>query len=91
MRTKSFDDVDRALDQLKSQLPKAAILDGHQIDDIELTTTTKAVPHKLGRLPRGYVVVRRNSGATFWEEDDANAINLYLQASASITVSLWVY
>jgi hypothetical protein len=94
-KVKSFPDVDKELDDLKARIPApCAITDGHQIDDIELSTTTKIVPHKLGRPIRGYYVVRRNAGSEIWDESAGKAdarTNLHLQASGPVTVSLWVY
>ncbi len=57
MRVTTFADVDRALDELRGRLPKTAILNGHPLDDIDLTTSTVKVPHKLGRPVQGYLVV----------------------------------
>lgn len=90
-KTKSFDDVDRELKSIEDKLPKASILKGHQLDGIALDTSETAVPHRLGRPLVGYLIVGSSSGASVWGETASNAVNLYLQASAPVTVSLWVY
>jgi hypothetical protein len=91
VKTSSFADVDRALDAVRADIPKAALLDGHQLDNIVLSTTEFGVAHKLGRTPRGYLVVKRNASATVYGVTAANATYLYLKASGAVTVSLWVY
>ncbi len=51
------------------------------------------VTHGLGRQPQGYIVVRRNANAVIWDQPnstDANAF-LYLQPSATVTATLWVF
>ncbi len=51
------------------------------------------VTHGLGRQPQGYIVVRRNANAVVWDQPnstDANAF-LYLQPSATVTATLWVF
>jgi hypothetical protein len=71
-----------------------AILDGRQIDDVALTTTAVAVPHKLGRKARGYVVVG-STVATPVADENAGKTDLdkyvWLKAGASTTCSIWVY
>ena len=51
------------------------------------------VTHGLGRQSQGYIVVRRNANAVIWDQPnstDANAF-LYLQPSATVTATLWVF
>jgi hypothetical protein len=51
------------------------------------------VTHGLGRQPQGYIVVRLNANAVIWDQPngtDANAF-LYLQPSATVTATLWVF
>lgn len=88
MKVSSFSDVDRELDKLRA---KAAITDGHQLSDIDIGTSATSVPHKLGRLPRGYVLVGQDADARIWRDSAADRVNLYLKASAAVTASIWVY
>ncbi len=90
MRVKSFEDVDRALAQLRGGA-ESALSKGHQLDDIALSTTEVAIAHKLGRPVQGYLVVKRSAGVLEWSETKGNSTFLYLQASAPVTVSLWVF
>jgi hypothetical protein len=50
-------DLELELQRLEAQLPKCALLEGHQLDNVALTTEFKPIAHKLGRRIRGYVVV----------------------------------
>lgn len=73
-------------------LPSISILNGTQLDGIQLSTSPLRVSHKLGRQPLGYIVVKRNANATVYDADDSQpTLFLNLTASASVTVSLWVY
>ena len=51
------------------------------------------VTHGLGRQPQGYIVVRRNANAVIWDQPDGTDANafLYLQPSATVTATLWVF
>jgi hypothetical protein len=94
VRVASWGDVDRALRQIEKRLKVCALTDGHQLDDVELTTTTKTVAHKLGRRAQGYIVVGRDAAEIVYDENAGKAdlaTNLHLSASGAVTVSLWVY
>ncbi len=68
----------------------SAIIDGVQIQSIELTTTPQPISHKLGRRPRGWVIVDQDADARVWSTArDKNV--LILQASSPCTISVWVY
>ena len=72
---------------------------------IKLGTTPLKIPHGLGTKPMGYLVVNQNANATIFridpplpmdprermeaEKDAARFITL--QASAEVTVKLWVF
>lgn len=77
-----------------TEILRQPIIDGVQLNDIELTTTAVRVPHRLGRKVRGYVVVRSNAGVTVFDDNDGKLDLdkfLYLQSSAPVTVNLWVF
>lgn len=68
------------------------ILSGNLLTDISLGTAATRVPHKLGRKPLGYIVVRRNAASTVYDQvESQEEIFLNLAASASVQVSLWVF
>lgn len=73
---------------------------GHEIE-IVLTTTPKNVAHKLGRAYRGWWVTDRNADARVWvdpptgtpsvDPNPDHAKFVRLDASATVTVRLWVF
>jgi hypothetical protein len=67
-----------------------SILDGLLLEDISLSSGSNIISHRLGRVPRGWIVVRKSSTATIYD----NSIDEYylnLTASAVCRVSLWVF
>lgn len=90
------DALNRVQDRIK-QVTDALV--ANQLLEGRLLTVTLAagaftpVSHGLGRRPTGYLVVRRNANAVLWDQDDAADANafLYLQPSATVTVTLWVF
>ena len=88
------DATDRSLRRVADELNHVLenpLLDGRQIDGIDLTTSTTKVSHKLGRVPRGWIVVRTNANAVVYEAADPDQRFLPLTASAAVTVSILVY
>jgi len=73
----------------------AAIIDGIILEDIDLISTGfTSVEHKLGRKPRGYLVIRKSAAQTVYEEVgdyDSRKLFLKLRASGTVTVNLWVF
>lgn len=68
------------------------LLDGVLITDVSLSSVETKVEHKLRRKPIGYIVVAKNADANVWTSDDKlSTAYLTLQASAAVTVSLWVF
>jgi hypothetical protein len=64
---------------------------GVLLQEVELSTGTNKINHKLGRKPQGWVVVDRNTAATVYRSAPFNALTLTLTASAGVTVSLHVF
>lgn len=73
----------------------SAIIDGVILEDIDLVSTGfTSIEHKLGRKPRGYLVIRRSSAQTVYEDAgdyDNRKLFMKLRASGSVTVNLWVF
>lgn len=71
------------------------ILDGVMIEEISLVgTVPQAIDHKLGRKVRGWIVVRKSATADIWDLQDTNVTptrSLILEASADVTISVWVF
>jgi hypothetical protein len=73
----------------------SAIIDGVILEDIDLVMGSfTSVEHKLGRKPRGYLVIRKSAAETVYEEAgdyDNRKLFIKLRASGSVTVNLWVF
>ena len=91
---------DRVLNQVQDSVAQAlkpllnmAIADGRLIENIEITSgTASIVEHKLDRTIRGWIVVRKNANSNIWESTSSIPDKtLILNASATVTVSLWVF
>lgn len=68
------------------------LLDGILIEDVALTTSATNVNHKLNRVPIGWIVVNNNANAVVYSSAASLPKQyLTLTASASCTVSLWVF
>lgn len=71
-----------------------ALIHGRLIANVALSTTPVNVEHKLDRPLVGWIVVRKNADARIWE-DQATTVDgskfLRLDASAAVTVTLWVF
>lgn len=77
-----------ALKQLQGDLQFEAQL-------ISKATVTSAamvrISHKLGRKPQGWYEVSKKANAVVWETQEPDSRYLYLQSSADVTVSLYVF
>lgn len=70
------------------------LLDGLLLEDVELANGVTEVPHKLGRELRGWLIVRQDANASIWDSQTAHTrrnVSLMLNASAAVTVSIWVF
>lgn len=87
--------LNRIQDRLKSVINAIVgkpLIDGLLLEDVALAAiATNQVPHKLGRLPRGWIVVKRSSGAVIYDNVAADDKFLTLNSSAAATVTLWVF
>jgi hypothetical protein len=60
------------------------------VEKVSLTTTPKKVEHKLSTSPLGCIVVSQDANAVIFQTaKDENFITL--QASAAVTVNIWVF
>ena len=73
----------------------AAIIDGVIVEDVILNSSTFTdIKHKLGRKPRGYIVIRKSAAQTVFEEAgdyENRKLFLKLKASGTVTVNLWIF
>jgi hypothetical protein len=87
--------LDRVQDRIKGALDavgRVPLLDGRLLT-VSVGTSQTVIPHGLGRPWSGYIVVSRSANAQVWNAPpDANSFALLvLQASAAVTVTLWVF
>jgi hypothetical protein len=84
------DNVSKAL----ARIERKEWMGGVILRGVELTGgTDTAVDHGLGREPLGWMVVDANAAATYYQGSTTNAHpdrTLFLRASATVTVDLWV-
>jgi hypothetical protein len=80
------DNVKDAIDPLL-RLP---IIDGLLLENIPLTAgSANQISHKLGRVPRMWILADQSTNANVWRTEWTNAL-LTLNTSANCRVNLWV-
>lgn len=72
------------------QLSSLDILNGHQINDIDLETGNNNVAHGLDGKLSGWIVVGVDAAQSIYEVSK-DVRFLVLNASGPVTVNLWVY
>ncbi len=87
--------LENYLEQFLGQFSDSDIISGLLLRKIALTTgQLNTVEHKLNRPILGYVVTRKNTDSSVWDEQDSNLLpgrTINLQCSADVTVDLWVF
>ncbi len=65
---------------------------GVHIQDIVLAATTpKAINHLLQRMPQGWFVTDNTAISYIWRTKPFNDLTITLEASASTTISIWIF
>lgn len=69
------------------------LLEGRIVTVTLTSGSFNRVTHGLARRPQGYIVLRRNANANLWDQPDGTDASsfLYIQPSATVTVTLWVF
>lgn len=97
---KRIDFKDRLLFQFQENVGQflgqlnGKILGGNEVKDVVIGTSTTLVPHELARSYQGWHLLDIQGDARVWRDTTSTADNtkfLPLKASASVTVSLWVF
>ena len=90
-----FNNAQDHIESVINPVLDSAIIDGVILEDIDLVSTGfTSVEHKLGRKPRGYLVIRKSAAQTVYEDVgdyDNRKLFIKLRASGSVTVNLWVF
>lgn len=90
-----LDRVQRQVADLVNPIQKIPLLDGVLLLDQVLTTGVENdIAHGLGREPAGYIQVAATGNCSIWDNQSTNPSprqTLRLYASATTTVSIWVF
>ena len=83
------------IEEVITPVLNAVIIDGVIVEDVVLNSSTFTdIEHKLGRKPRGYIVIRKSAAQTVFEEAgdyENRKLFLKLKASGAVTVNLWIF
>lgn len=82
------------IESLNDLFTSVTILDGIILKDIVLVSaSTNKVAHKLGRVARGFLVVKKSGVADIYNSTVQSLPDslLSLETSVNVTVSLWVF
>ena len=94
IRTKNseLDRVQSNVQLFSNELTTNPLLDGVLLKDIDLTTTETLVNHTLGRLPQGWIIIKKDAAQDVYESGTTLQQRfLSLTAGGAVTVSLWVF
>lgn len=93
MRVRDFLDTERILRNLDDrvrQIVGVPLLDGDLFKDVAATTTGTEIFHGFGRTPKGALVVRADTAATYtFTSFDSSSFTV--TSSADSTIDLWVF
>lgn len=70
------------------------VINGFILKEVQLSSGTNVVNHKLGRKLQGWFIVRQRASATIYDTQDSNSnpsLTLFLTASANVTVDIYVF
>ena len=83
------------IEEVITPVLNSAKIDGVIVEDVILNSSTFTnIKHKLGRKPRGYIVIRKSAAQTVFEEAgdyENRKLFLKLKASGTVTVNLWIF
>lgn len=82
------------LQDVLNDLVKTQILNNLIIKNVELASGTNTVNHKLGRKPQGYIIIRKDSNVSIWDNQTTNTTierTLELQSSGTCNVDILVF
>ena len=68
------------------------LVQGGQISNVALVANTpQSINHLLGKTQTGWILTDQNAAAEVYRTQPFNDLTLTLEASATCTISLWVY
>ncbi len=83
--------LDRNFDELAQfsvDVIASQIVDNIIVKDIELGASPTNVAHLLGRAPRGWFIVRKNSNAEVWEPQASPQPSTLITLQSSVTTTV---
>ncbi len=80
------------LDEFFAPLTSNPLLDGLLLNNVQVGTSATQISHNLRRAPIGWIVVNKSANANVWQANrELEGAFLTLQASAPVTVSIWIF
>lgn len=80
-----FSDLDiKGLKRIFEEIQKPILM--YRVIDLNLTTVEVKANHLLGRLPVGYIIVKRSAGETVFGDFDSKTLNLTATGDVSVRV-----
>lgn len=90
--SESVERMQDSIERVISPIVNVPIINGILVNDIFVSTNPSRIEHKLGRKPLGYFIVKRDANSVVFDLPEVREdLFLNLQASANVTVSLWVF
>ncbi len=80
------------IDIFSRSLTNLPVLNGSLIENVDLTTVETAIPHRLNRSYKGWIVTKQNAAASIFSTS-ANLSSQFINLTASgpVTISIWVF
>ena len=88
------DNIAKLLEPTATTVQDSPLLAGKILEKVALTSGSNTIRHTLGRVLKGWFIVRRRASATVYDTQDSNdtpQVTLLLTASANVTVDLYVF
>lgn len=79
---------------LEKRLDAIPFANGSLVEDEEVATSATRINHRLGRAPKGVIVLKASPDAALGfsaSQPSDTHLALHLEASANATFSLWFY
>jgi hypothetical protein len=91
-KDQNLSQMQQNIDEAFKQYSRLPFVDGNEIKEVALVTGANSITHKLGRVYRGYFILRKTAAGDVYEGTNDDKLNfLVLQSTANMTVDLWVF
>ena len=90
--SRQLESVQDRVEEFLRQVYASDIITGRLIEDVAISSaSTTTIEHKLGRTPRGVILVKTSAQCDLWQPTPADDKSLYVRTSVSGTFNLWVF